>query len=296
MSLRGEMRRASRTAGFTLSLFTVINALLALCTPAGVIPPERQPTFRCLQELCNQMSSATLSKALAHLERHGWLARLRIGRRIFYVVAFGDPCECRGHPSTSTERMRRFRERRKAEDVTLTRSKDVTPEGSNQEPPTASLSRHKPLLSGPIPLEVSDLSQKPAQVRASALEPDVPPVPPRRDVEDQPGTDATGGSQSCRLAEPEVPELTGTAGLRDVVPARGPVADRSRCEVCGAPLDHLYQVAGYRAHRECDPDAAAKARVSCQTCGAVGGGELGPIEHESDCWSDAMNKLYMEER
>jgi len=130
------LRKAIRTAGYGTAPFLAYMTLLGLCYDDDATV---QVTWRALQARSGGMANATLDRALKHLERHGWLARERAagqGSPAVYTLHLGLACQCRpgrGHPTTSTERMRKLRARRQtAGIVTLTGSKDVTATGSKE--------------------------------------------------------------------------------------------------------------------------------------------------------------------
>jgi hypothetical protein len=133
VSHRSKLRRAANKANLPDKPYIVLDGLRLLL-------PDKdahlvQVTWRQLQVQCNGMSNETLTRSLDHLERHGWITRTRIGGQgnpVRYELLIGKPCECRGRPTTSAERMRRMRDKRRkaASDVTLNGSKDLTASGS----------------------------------------------------------------------------------------------------------------------------------------------------------------------
>ena len=98
----------------------VLTILLGRADTHGVIPDRRQPKNRQViaDEACT--GHANVGLALAHLEKHGWVSRVRgtLGGGSFlrYEVSIGEGCDCRPRgrkPLTDAERSQRVRDRKK---------------------------------------------------------------------------------------------------------------------------------------------------------------------------------------
>lgn len=95
---------------------------------SAIIPAKFQP--RSLKVIARdaQCSEATVKRALRHLERHGWVVRARDafkgrGHSTTYGLTVGEDCDCfsgRPEPKSDSERAKRYRDRKKAAQQTVT--------------------------------------------------------------------------------------------------------------------------------------------------------------------------------
>ena len=108
-------RNAMERSGIKGAAFSVYGTLLMI----QKLPPGRRPkTLKQLAERCG-VSGATLTRALEHLNRHGWVTRERGGgknnpTRIEPIR--GAPCDCRPDrkkPMTNAEKCRAYRRRKR---------------------------------------------------------------------------------------------------------------------------------------------------------------------------------------
>ena len=218
MASSSRMRTTVERANLPDKPFLVFTqGLLPLSGKQSVITDSNQPSFRRLQERCNRMAAQTLADALDHLERHGWIIRTRVGRRVFYTLDVGVACECRpgrGKPMSSAQRVAKHRASKRrngtgdvtlnlskdvtlnlSKDVTLNLSKDVTPNLSKDVTPNRSnrpdgcntVERYKPQVRPPESAYSTDRNLEPTEVPGSAPTKDEPsgctlggsPPPPR---------------------------------------------------------------------------------------------------------------------
>jgi hypothetical protein len=241
---RSSLRKAAEAACLPQgALFVLTQGLLLQADENGIIHEDSQPTFRQLQQKLGKMSSRTLADSLEHLERHHWLTRGKAGKRVRYELSMGELCECRpgrGHPMTDAERQRKSRKQRaERRSVTLTGSKNVTLNRSNQRPDVTSTECDKPHLRPGAPVRGSDTSLEPTEVRASALAKDAPPFPGFDvgvDLEKHGGSGASakrtpdlGGGAGAAMS-PRPTSASRTPPRTAAVTARGPVADRNARE------------------------------------------------------------------
>ena len=133
MTREKELSQAIEKASVPVSDYRVYQALLARADwKTALIPVRFQP--RSLEELADlsKLSVATVKRTLGHLQRHGWIQRHRYltdkgiggrGHPTRYRLDLGADCDCvpdRPAPLNGAERTRRWRERKKAAQGSVT--------------------------------------------------------------------------------------------------------------------------------------------------------------------------------
>ena len=126
MTREQELARAIEQASLPSRDYRIFSALLRQRAEwkTAKIPDKFQP--RGLADLARlaKMSKANVCRGLEHLASHGWIIRERAGKRgrghrTTYQLATGMSCDClkeRPEPLTDAERMRKYRERKRAAD------------------------------------------------------------------------------------------------------------------------------------------------------------------------------------
>jgi len=142
----------------------------------AAIPAKFQP--RGLADLARlaRMSKANLCRGLEHLESHGWLTRTRAdkrgrGHRTTYQLTRGMSCDCTGarpEPMTDAERMRKYRQRRKARPAGET-TPEVSQDGVTREAESVSGPRNK-VSQDDVTKCLSERNEIPGQGQFSAKE------------------------------------------------------------------------------------------------------------------------------
>ena len=133
MTREQELSQAIEKASVPASDYRVYQALLNRADwKTAAIPVRFQP--RSLEELAglSKLSVATVKRTLSHLQRHGWIQRHRYitdkgiggrGHPTRYRLDLGADCDCvsgRPEPLNGAERTRRWRERKKAAQGSVT--------------------------------------------------------------------------------------------------------------------------------------------------------------------------------
>lgn len=152
-----QLRDAINKARIPPRDYRVFHALFRRATyRTAMIAPRFQP--KSTKEIARNAvcSEATVKRALAHLELHGWITRLRPktsgrGHRTEYVLLSGSDCDCkpeRPEPKSDAERARLYRARKKlrAESVEPAHV-PVTESGSNCRDEVAQIDVTKRLTS-----------------------------------------------------------------------------------------------------------------------------------------------------
>jgi DNA-binding MarR family transcriptional regulator len=130
ISREGQLRAAVGKAALPVRDYRVYHALLGRAEwRTAVIPGKFQP--RSLRDLAalSRMSTAGVCRSLNHLESHGWVERQRRppgrGHATAYTLLAGADCDCipateTGEPMPGAERARRYRQRKKASQNSVT--------------------------------------------------------------------------------------------------------------------------------------------------------------------------------
>lgn len=95
------------------------------------IPDRFQPRSVPALADWSRMSRTAAAEGLNHLERHGWVTRVRMppgrGRSTRYILLSGSDCDCgpaakRAAPTPEAKRAREYRARKKASGIHVTQS------------------------------------------------------------------------------------------------------------------------------------------------------------------------------
>jgi hypothetical protein len=237
------LRRAMRKAGYNgtaaYAVYMVLTDLADKTT--GIIPDDRQPTYRGLMYLCGGISSRTLDGALARLESDGWVTRHQVAgyaRRTFYGLRVGESRPAREAPVSGAERVARHRAVRdqfwaeaarlvtlaQDKDVTLRESTTVTAEestnvtanrGTNQ-PPCNAPERYKAQVRGTKSLPLNVSPQQTSVTTAGGAVKDLPQEPPTAPPPVDSGPQVFAGGHPQSRAEPSNPPRWRSGGYRGV--------------------------------------------------------------------------------
>ena len=229
MTREQELSAAIETAVLPSRDYRIFSALLRQRAEwkTAAIAARFQP--RGLAELAAlaKMSKATLCRGLEHLASHGWIARERAatrgrGHRTTYQLNAGMDCDClkqRPEPMTDADRARRYRERKRARNVSASRD-EVSQNRVTRPAGSVSESRDE-VSQDDVTKCLTSRDEIPGQGQFSAKE----------------------GNDEGR-----------EEGEREKQARNGAAPEPALCIICRTPMDPVLPKLGYRTHPCCGPD------------------------------------------